>query len=165
MAMAATAAMACQSSGSASNGARDSARAEPAPTAARESSTAAAGASETPSPPPAAEIAAARERRIPRQKPMTPPTPQSRPTPQASTGAQGTSPAPGVTLPTGSGTPAYVVFRDSVGAADLEWLRKEGFTIEKVFASSHSVSLRMPADYTGNPKANPRVLRFNVAMR
>ena len=96
---------------------------------------------------------------------MTPPTPQSRPTPQASTGAQGTSPAPGVTLPTGSGTPAYVVFRDSVGAADLEWLRKEGFTIEKVFASSHSVSLRMPADYTGNPKANPRVLRFNVAMR
>jgi hypothetical protein len=80
-------------------------------------------------------------------------------------GPEKSAPAPGVQTPQGASVPAYVVFRDSVGAADIDWLKREGFTIEKVFASSHSVSLRMPADYAGNPKSNPRVLRFNVAMR
>ncbi|HEX2779057.1 MAG TPA: hypothetical protein VHM30_06145 [Gemmatimonadaceae bacterium] len=86
---------------------------------------------------------------------------------RSSTGAvAGTSPAPGVQKPSsGSGTPAFIVFRDTVLASDLDWLRTQGFTIEQVNEAAHSVSARMPADYRGNPKANPRVLRFTVAMR
>ncbi|HEX8851687.1 MAG TPA: hypothetical protein VF761_19320 [Gemmatimonadaceae bacterium] len=81
------------------------------------------------------------------------------PGPEVSAPAPGVQPAPRATVP------AFIVFRDSVGAGDLAWLRQEGFTIEQVNRSTHSVSLRMATDYTGNPTKNPRVLRFNVAMR
>ena len=83
----------------------------------------------------------------------------------AGPGPEVSAPAPGVRPQSGRTVPAFIVFRDSVGAADLAWLRQEGFTIEQVNRSSHSVSLRMSTDYTGNPTKNPRVLRFNVAMR
>ena len=83
----------------------------------------------------------------------------------AGPGPEVSAPAPGIQPAPGSTVPAFVVFRDSVGAADLAWLRQEGFTIEQVNRSTHSVSLRMSSDYTGNPMKNPRVLRFNVAMR
>lgn len=94
-------------------------------------------------------------------RPVTPAQPRS-----STGGAPATSPAPGVQKPSGgSGTPAFIVFRDTVLTTDLDWLRGEGFTIEQVNAAAHSVSARMPSDYRGNPKANPRVLRFTVAMR
>ena len=83
----------------------------------------------------------------------------------AGPGPEVSAPAPGIQPAPGSTVPAFIVFRDSVGAADLAWLRQEGFTIEQVNRSTRSVSLRMSTDYTGNPTKNPRVLRFNVAMR
>ena len=72
---------------------------------------------------------------------------------------------PGNQAPAGAGTPALVVFRDSVGKADLDWLRAQGFTIVNVNEAAHAVSVTVPDGYSGNPKANPRVLRFTIAMR
>ena len=101
--------------------------------------------------------------------------PSSRPTPPASkrpaaTAGHGgapaaTSPAPGVAMPVGARTPAFVVFRDSVLQSDLDWLRGQGFTIANVNDAAHAVSVGVPDGYSGNPKANPRVVRFTIAMR
>lgn len=76
-----------------------------------------------------------------------------------------TNPRPSNQAPAGATTPALVVFRDSLTTSDLGWLRSEGFTIVNVQAEAHSVSVRVPQSYHGNPKANPRVLRFIIAMR
>lgn len=76
-----------------------------------------------------------------------------------------TSPRPGNQAPAGATTPALVVFRDSVGKADLDWLRGQGLTIVNVNEAAHAVSVAVPEGYRGNPKANPRVLRFTIAMR
>ena len=76
-----------------------------------------------------------------------------------------TSPAPGATMPAGRMTPAFVIFRDSVLESDLDWLRRQGFTIANVNDASHAVSVGVPDGYSGNPKANPRVARFTMLMR
>jgi hypothetical protein len=76
-----------------------------------------------------------------------------------------TSPAPGNQAPAGATTPALVVFRDSVTSADLDWVRGQGFTIVNVNRTAHAVSVSVPDGYRGNPKANPRILRFVIAMR
>ncbi len=76
-----------------------------------------------------------------------------------------TSPAPGATMPAGARTPAFVIFRDSVLQSDLDWLRRQGFTIANVNDASYAVSVGVPDGYSGNPKANPRVARFTMLMR
>lgn len=76
-----------------------------------------------------------------------------------------TNPRPSNQAPAGATTPALVVFRDSVMTSDLDWLRSQGFTIVNVQSEAHAVSVRVPQSYHGNPKANPRVLRFTIAMR
>jgi len=76
-----------------------------------------------------------------------------------------TNPRPSNRAPAGATTGALVVFRDSVMTSDLDWLRGQGFTIVNVDAEAHAVSVRVPQSYSGNPKANPRVLRFTMAMR
>lgn len=76
-----------------------------------------------------------------------------------------TSPAPGVAMPAGAMTPAFVIFRDSVLQSDLDWLRRQGFTIANVNDASNAVSVGVPDGYSGNPKANPRVARFTMLMR
>ena len=76
-----------------------------------------------------------------------------------------TSPRPSNRAPAGATTPALVVFRDSVMTSDVDWLRSQGFTIVDVRADAHAVAVRVPQSYSGNPKANPRVLRFSMAMR
>ncbi len=76
-----------------------------------------------------------------------------------------TSPAPGATMPAGAMTPAFVIFRDSVLQSDLDWLRRQGFTIANVNDASNAVSVGVPDGYSGNPKANPRVARFTILMR
>lgn len=76
-----------------------------------------------------------------------------------------TSPAPGVTMPAGAMTPAFVIFRDSVLQSDLDWLRRQGFTIANVNDASNAVSVGVPDGYSGNPKANPRIVRFTMLMR
>lgn len=76
-----------------------------------------------------------------------------------------TSPAPGGTRPAGAMTPAFVIFRDSVLQSDLDWLRRQGFTIANVNDASNAVSVGVPDGYSGNPKANPRVARFTMLMR
>ncbi|HWE42839.1 MAG TPA: hypothetical protein VG432_10055 [Gemmatimonadaceae bacterium] len=76
-----------------------------------------------------------------------------------------TSPRPGNQPPAGATTPALVIFRDSVGKADLDWLRGQGLAIVNVNEAAHAVSVAVPEGYHGNPKANPRVLRFTIAMR
>jgi hypothetical protein len=76
-----------------------------------------------------------------------------------------TSPRPGNQAPAGATTPAFIVFRDSVVKADLDWLRGQGFTITNVNETAHAVSVQVPQGYHGNPKANPRILRFTIAMR
>lgn len=76
-----------------------------------------------------------------------------------------TSPAPGVRVPPGTGTPAFIVFRDSLTAADLDWVRSEGLEIVTSSKGAHSVSVMVPSGYHGNPRSNPRVLRFTIAMR
>jgi hypothetical protein len=76
-----------------------------------------------------------------------------------------TNPRPSNRPPAGATTPALVVFRDSVMTSDVDWLRSQGFTIVSVRADAHAVAVRVPQSYSGNPKANPRVLRFSMAMR
>lgn len=79
---------------------------------------------------------------------------------------RGTSAAPGVQPPAaGAGKLAYVVFRDTVLDSDVAWLRGAGFAVEQVNAAAHSVSGRLPSGVRLDPKSNPRVLRFTVAMR
>lgn len=95
----------------------------------------------------------------PRKPPLTPVTPD-RGAPPAPT-----SPAPGGALPAGAMTPAFVVFRDSVLQSDLDWLRRQGFSIANVNDASRAVSVGVPDGYSGNPKANPRVARFTMLMR
>lgn len=76
-----------------------------------------------------------------------------------------TTPRPGNQAPAGATTPALVTFRDSVGKADLDWLRGQGLAIVSVNEAAHAVSVAVPQGYHGNPKTNPRVLRFIIAMR
>lgn len=91
-------------------------------------------------------------------RPKTPATPTERI-------SVDTSPRPGNQPPAGATTPALVIFRDSVGKADLDWLRGQGLAIVNVNEAAHAVSVAVPEGYHGNPKANPRVLRFTIAMR
>lgn len=105
------------------------------------------------------------EKPAPRQQAKPKPAPQDttpKPTP---TTPGGTSPAPGVPPRGGQGRPALIVFRDTLMQSDLDWLRAQGFTIVHANTSAHSVSIRIPDSYSGNPKSNPRVLRINVMMR
>jgi hypothetical protein len=76
-----------------------------------------------------------------------------------------TSAAPGVRIPPGTGTPAFIVFRDSLTAADLDWVRSEGMEIVSSDKSARSVSVMVPDGYHGKPRSNPRVQRFTIAMR
>ena len=76
-----------------------------------------------------------------------------------------TTPTPSNKAPAGATTPALIVFRDSLVKADLDWLRSEGFAIVNVNEAAHAVSVGVPDGYHGKPKANPRVLRFTIAMR
>jgi hypothetical protein len=76
-----------------------------------------------------------------------------------------TSPAPGVRIPPGTGTPAFIVFRDSLTTADLDWVRSEGMEIVSSDKGARSVSVMVPDGYHGHPRSNPRVLRFTIAMR
>lgn len=80
-------------------------------------------------------------------------------------GPAGTSPAPGVARPSGRTTPALVVFRDSVLDSDIAWLRAQGFTVENVNDAARAVSVGVPDGYSGDPKKNPRIVRFTIAMR
>jgi hypothetical protein len=76
-----------------------------------------------------------------------------------------TSPAPGVRIPPGTGTPAFIIFRDSLTAADLDWVRSEGMEIVSSDKGARSVSVMVPDGYHGKPRSNPRVQRFTIAMR
>jgi len=76
-----------------------------------------------------------------------------------------TTPRPSNKAPAGATTPALVVFRDSLAQSDIDWLRAEGFAIINVNEAAHAVSVGVPNGYHGKPKANPRVLRFTIAMR
>lgn len=89
-------------------------------------------------------------------------------TPKADSNVAATTPQPQVadtTIVLGKGRPALVVFRDSIGQADIAWLESEGLAIVAVNKPGHSASVRVPSEYAGNPRANPRVARFVIAMR
>lgn len=61
---------------------------------------------------------------------------------------------------------ATIEFIDAIRDDDLEWLRNEGFEILRVFRESNTVTVRVPAGYTKDPKAvNPRIKRVDVQMR
>ena len=61
---------------------------------------------------------------------------------------------------------ASVEFVDAIRDEDLEWLRNEGFEIVRIFRESNRVTVRIPDDYSKDPKdANPRIRRVDVQMR
>jgi hypothetical protein len=92
-------------------------------------------------------------------KPNPPTTDTIKPSPAEEPGTAGT------TIDLSKGRPALVVFRDSIGQADIAWLESEGLAIVAVNKPGHSASVRVPPNYSGNPRANPRITRFAIAMR
>ena len=61
------------------------------------------------------------------------------------------------------GPSAVIRFADSLSAADLDWLGKEGFAIDRIFRSNASVLVRLPGAYDKNPlMINDRILHFEV---
>ena len=104
-----------------------------------------------------------------KSRPAHPATTSAKPNPpQSDTLMATTTPKPAPsdsTIILSKGTPAFVVFRDSIGQADLAWLESERLAVVSVNKAGHSASVRVPSDYAGNPRANPRVARFTIAMR
>ena len=62
---------------------------------------------------------------------------------------------------TGAGEPAI----PDATAADLDWVRGQGMEIVSSDKGGRSVSVIVPDGYHGQPRSNPRVQRFTIAMR
>lgn len=103
------------------------------------------------------------------RRPSRPATTSAKPNPPTTdtikASAQEEPGTAGTTIDLSKGRPALVVFRDSIGQADIAWLQSEGLAIVAVNKPGHSASVRVPSNYAGNPRANPRVTRFAIAMR